>query len=294
MLDYESRFRQEVIEDFADTYLRGETPIPCVRCNQTVKFRDLLATARDLGADALATGHYVRRVIGPDGPELHRAADTERDQSYFLFATTPAQLDFLRFPLGGMSKAETRALAARFDLPVAAKPDSQDICFVPTGSYASLVEKLRPGALSPGDIVHIDGRVLGRHDGIINFTVGQRRGLGIGGGAPLFVVRVDPAAHRVVVGPREALAAQRVRIGEVNWLGATPDTAPSDGLRVAVKLRSTQSPVPATLMLDDSGGAEAVLDEPVAGIAPGQACVVYQGDRVLGGGWIRREISAAA
>jgi tRNA-specific 2-thiouridylase len=294
VLDYESRFRREVIDDFADSYLRGETPIPCVRCNQTVKFRDLLATARDLGADALATGHYVRRVDGPEGPELHRAADPERDQSYFLFATTPAQLEFLRFPLGGMSKAETRALAARFALPVAEKPDSQDICFVPTGSYASLVEKLRPGALSPGDIVHVDGRVLGRHDGIINFTVGQRRGLGIGGGEPLFVVRVDPAAHRVVVGPRAALAAQRVRIGELNWLGARPGPEARDELRVAVKLRSTQPPVPATLSFDPSGGAEAVLDAPVAGIAPGQACVVYHGERVLGGGWIRREISAAA
>jgi tRNA-specific 2-thiouridylase len=294
VLDYESRFRREVIDDFAETYLRGETPIPCVRCNQTVKFRDLLATARDLGADALATGHYVRRVLGPDGPELHRAADAERDQSYFLFATTRAQLDFLRFPLGGMSKAQTRALAARFDLPVAAKPDSQDICFVPTGSYASLVEKLRPGALTAGDIVHVDGRILGRHDGIINFTVGQRRGLGIGGGEPLFVIRVDPAQHRVVVGPRAALAAQRVPIGDINWLGALTDRASRDGLRVAVKLRSTQKPAPATLSLDGSGGAEALLDEPVSGIAPGQACVVYDGERVLGGGWIRREISAAA
>ncbi len=293
VLDYENRFRQAVIDDFADTYLRGETPIPCVRCNQTVKFCDLLGTARDLGADALATGHYVQRVLGPDGPELHRAADLERDQSYFLFATTQAQLDFLRFPLGGMSKAETRALAARFDLPVAQKPDSQDICFVPSGSYASLVAKLRPGALSPGDIVHVDGRVLGRHDGIINFTVGQRRGLGIGGGEPLFVVRVDPASHRVVVGPRAALAAQRVRICEINWLGARPDPALRDGLRVAVKLRSTQPPVPATLSLD-GGGAEAVLDAPVSGVAPGQACVVYEGERVLGGGWIRREINAAA
>ena len=214
VLDYESRFRQAVIDDFADAYVRGETPIPCVRCNQTVKFRDLLATAADLGADALATGHYVRRVEGAHGAELRRAADPSRDQSYFLFATTPEQLAFLRFPLGGLAKAETRALAARFGLPVAAKPDSQDICFVPNGSYANVVEKLRPEAVVPGEIVDLEGRVLGRHDGIIRYTVGQRRGIGIGGGIggrdadsdPLYVVRLEPASHRVVVGPRTALA----------------------------------------------------------------------------------------
>ncbi len=212
VLDYESRFRAAVIEEFADSYLRGETPIPCVYCNQTVKFTDLLGTARDLGADAVATGHYVRRIAGAHGAQLHRAVDPERDQSYFLFATTRAQLDFLRFPLGSLTKQQTRALAARFALQVAAKPDSQDICFVPSGSYARLVERLRPGALSPGDIVDVEGQVLGRHDGVINFTVGQRRGLGIGGGDRLFVVRLEPETRRVIVGPRAALASRRVRI----------------------------------------------------------------------------------
>jgi tRNA-specific 2-thiouridylase len=293
VLDYESRFQSAVIDDFADSYARGETPIPCVRCNQTVKFRDLLATARDLGAAALATGHYAQRLAGPQGPELHRARDLERDQSYFLFATTREQLEFLRFPLGGMSKTATRALAERFALPVAAKPDSQDICFVPTGSYARLVEKLRPGALTPGDIVDGQGRVLGRHDGIINFTVGQRRGLGLGTGAPLYVLRLEPDSHRVVVGPRQALAATRVPVGGINWL---PDEPPRPGqpLAVTVKLRSAQPPVAAELFLDGHGGGEAVLVAPVDGIAPGQACVFYDGTRVLGGGWIRRQQAAAA
>ncbi len=288
VLDYESRFRAAVIDEFADAYLRGETPIPCVRCNETVKFTDLLEVARDLGADALATGHYVRRIVGPLGPELHRAVDHGRDQSYFLFATTAAQLDFLRFPLGSLSKAATRALAARFDLPVAAKPDSQDICFVPSGSYARLVEKLRPGALSPGDIVDLDGNLLGRHDGVINFTVGQRRGLGVAGGDRLFVIRLEPEMRRVVVGPRSALAARRVRIGGVNWLGAAPTNASGGDFAVAVKLRSAQSPVPARLFLDAAGGGDVKLETPVDGVAPGQACVFYDGDRVLGGGWIRR------
>jgi tRNA-specific 2-thiouridylase len=292
VLDYESRFRSAVIDDFADSYARGETPIPCVRCNQTVKFRDLLTTARDLGAAALATGHYARRLAGPQGPELHRAQDLDRDQSYFLFATTREQLDFLRFPLGGMSKSATRALAARFALPVAAKPDSQDICFVPTGSYARLVEKLRPGALTPGDIVDGAGKRLGGHDGIINFTVGQRRGLGLGTGEPLYVLRLEPESHRVVVGPREALAATCVPVGGINWL---PDERPRDGdfLAVTVKLRSAQPPVAARLFLDDVGNGEAILAAPVDGIAPGQACVFYDGTRVLGGGWIRRREAAA-
>lgn len=229
VLDYESRFSQSVMDDFADSYLRGETPIPCVRCNQTVKFRDLLQTARDLGAEALATGHYVRRVVGKAGPELHRAADPAKDQSYFLFATTPEQLAFLRFPLGGLSKAETRALAERLDLPVAAKPDSQDICFVPNGGYASVVEKLRPGAVEPGEIVDLQGRVLGRHDGIIHFTIGQRRGIGIAGDEPLYVVRLEPEAHRVVVGPRAALARDRVTVRALNWLDTRPLPAPGEG-----------------------------------------------------------------
>ncbi|MPY76124.1 MAG: tRNA 2-thiouridine(34) synthase MnmA [Alphaproteobacteria bacterium] len=300
VLDYESRFRQSVIDDFADAYSRGETPIPCVRCNQTVKFRDLLSTAADLGADALATGHYVRRVEGGKGPELHCAADPSRDQSYFLFATTPEQLAFLRFPLGGLAKAETRALAARFGLPVAAKPDSQDICFVPNGSYASVVEKLRPEAVVPGEIVDLEGRVLGRHDGIIRFTVGQRRGLGIGGGIggrdadsdPLYVVRLEPASHRVVVGPKTALARGGLSLAGVNWLGG--DGAPQHGICVSVKLRSAMAPVAATLGVRPGGEADVVFAEPQYGVSPGQACVFYDGDRVLGGGWIRRDAVAAA
>ncbi|RMF09301.1 MAG: tRNA 2-thiouridine(34) synthase MnmA, partial [Alphaproteobacteria bacterium] len=219
VLDYESRFREQVIEDFADSYIRGETPIPCVRCNQTVKFTDLLATARDLGADCLATGHYVRRIVGAGGPELHVGEDPGKDQSYFLFATTPAQLDFLRFPLGELTKDETRALAGRFALPVAAKPDSQDICFVPEGKYVNVIERLRPGAAEPGDIVHVDGRVLGRHDGIIHYTIGQRRGLGIGVGEPLYVVRLDPASRQVIVGPEEAIRVKSIVLDDLNWLG---------------------------------------------------------------------------
>ncbi|TQV74331.1 tRNA 2-thiouridine(34) synthase MnmA [Denitrobaculum tricleocarpae] len=285
VLDYESKFRQSVMDDFADSYLRGDTPIPCVRCNQTVKFRDLLTTARDLGAEALATGHYVQRVMGAHGAELHRAVDPSRDQSYFLFATTDEQLDFLRFPLGGMPKTETRVLAERMGLEVADKPDSQDICFVPNGSYASVVEKLRPGAIEPGEIVHVDGRVLGRHEGIIKYTIGQRRGIGIGGTAePLFVVRLEPEAHRVVVGPKEALARDVVRIGQVNWLGDQPLTA--EGIEVQVKLRSVSEAAPARIQRAADGGAEVLLLEPQFGISPGQAAVFYDGPRVLGGGWI--------
>ncbi|MDD9926436.1 MAG: tRNA 2-thiouridine(34) synthase MnmA [Rhodospirillaceae bacterium] len=270
VLDYESRFREAVIDDFADSYLRGETPIPCVRCNQTVKFRDLLATAKDLGADALATGHYVRRELMPDGPGLLRAVDAGRDQSYFLFATTRGQLDYLRFPLGGMEKAETRAHAERFDLPVAAKPDSQDICFVPEGNYARIVEKLRPEAHDPGDIVDLDGTVLGRHDGIINFTIGQRRGLGLGGRPEgeeaLYVVRLDPASRRVVVGPRSALGTGRIDVGSLNWLGATD--IPAEGIGCAVKLRSTMAPVGARLFddgcLDGGSGIRGHRRDPAA------------------------------
>src|SRR6185312_7307136 len=283
VLDYESRFRQNVIEEFADAYVRGETPIPCVRCNETVKFRDLLATARELGADALATGHYLRRVAGAAGAELHRAADESRDQSYFLFATTRAQAEFLRFPLGALGKAETRALARRFDLPVAAKPDSQDICFVPGGDYAAIVEKLRPGAAEPGEIVDERGSVLGEHQGVIHFTVGQRKGLGVASGEPLYVLRLEPERRRVVVGPRAALGKRRVRLREVNWLGSAPG---AEGIEVAVKLRSAQSPVAARLRLDGKGDGEAVLAEPAFGVAVGQACVAYDGTRLLGGGWI--------
>ena len=291
VLDYESRFRREVIEDFAAAYARGETPIPCVRCNETVKFRDLLATARELGADALATGHYVRRVPGEDGPELHRAADESRDQSYFLFATTRAQLAFLRFPLGGLGKDETRAIARRFALPVAAKPDSQDICFVPTGNYAAIVAKLRPGAAEPGEVVDAEGRVLGTHPGVIHFTVGQRKGLGLAATEPLYVLRLEPESRRVVVGPRAALARRSVKLGGVNWLGPAP---PREGLDVAVKLRSAQPPLKARLFLDGNGCGEALLEDPAFAVAAGQACVVYDGTRVLGGGWIRRAAPAAA
>jgi tRNA-specific 2-thiouridylase len=287
VLDYESRFRAAVIDDFAAAYERGETPIPCVRCNETVKFTDLLGVARDLGAAALVTGHYVRRVEGVDGPELHRAADFSRDQSYFLFATTREQLAFLRFPLGSLPKDETRAIAARFGLPVATKPDSQDICFVPTGSYARLVEKLRPGAFTAGDIVHVDGRVLGRHDGIAGFTVGQRKGLGIAGGEALYVVGLDPHEARVVVGPRSALAETRVPLAGLNWLGSA---APRPGReeRVAVKLRSAQPPLAGTLRIGEASRAEVRLDDPAEAVAPGQACVFYSDTRVLGGGWIQR------
>jgi tRNA-uridine 2-sulfurtransferase len=284
VLDYERRFRADVIEPFADAYVGGETPIPCVRCNETVKFRDLLQVARDLGAAALVTGHYVRRVDGAEGPELHRAADAARDQSYFLFRTTRDQLDLLRFPLGAMTKDETRALAQRFDLPVAQKPDSQDICFVPDGRYGDLVAKLRREASEPGDIVDLAGAVIGRHAGIAHFTVGQRKGLGTAGPEPLYVVRIEPATRRVVVGPRAALGSQRVPLGGVNWLGAA---RPASEIRCAVKLRSAHRPVAATLALDGDGG-DAMLDEPAFAVAPGQACVFYQGERMLGGGWIRR------
>jgi tRNA-specific 2-thiouridylase len=288
VLDYESRFREEVIEDFADAYLRGETPIPCVRCNQTVKFRDLLATARELGADALATGHYARRVEGAAGPELHRAADPARDQSYFLFATTREQLGLLRFPLGGLpDKAATRALAARFGLSVAEKPDSQDICFVPNGNYAQVIEKLRPGGAEPGEIVHMDGTVLGRHEGIIRYTIGQRRGIGVGGRQsdtePLYVVALDAAARRVIVGPREALATSELEVAEVNWLDAAP--LGETPRAVSVKIRNTHVPVAATVRAAGEGAAVR-FGRPEYGVAPGQACVFYDGDRVLGGGWI--------
>ena len=285
VLDYESRFRESVIEDFIAGYVRGETPVPCVRCNQTVKFRDLLKLARELGAQALATGHYVRRVARARGPELHRASDGSRDQSYFLFATTPAQLEMLRFPLGRLDKSETRRLAVRMGLPVAAKADSQDICFVPEGGYARTIEQLRPGAAEPGDIVDLDGRVLGRHRGIIHYTVGQRRGLGVGGGPPLYVVRLEAGARVVVVGPREALGCTRLGLTEVNWIGPG---RPAAGASVVVRLRSTYAGASATVIAGENGAAEVILDTPEPGVAPGQACVVYRGERVLGGGFIAR------
>ncbi|WP_339861037.1 tRNA 2-thiouridine(34) synthase MnmA [Thalassospira alkalitolerans] len=295
VLDYESRFREEVIDDFADSYMRGETPIPCVKCNQTVKFRDLLDTAHDLGADCMATGHYVQRKLSATGQgELHRAADPNRDQSYFLFTTTQEQLDFLRFPLGHlMSKAETRALAAKFGLEVADKPDSQDICFVPDGKYARLVEKLRPEAGEPGQIVDLDGNVLGDHRGLIHYTIGQRRGLNIGGTAePLYVVKLLPESRQVVVGPKSALAVQMVYVKDLNWLdGAAIDP---NGVAVEVKLRSAMAPAPAMIYPEGPGEARIELHDPQFGIAPGQAGVFYAGDRVMGGGWITRQELLAA
>ncbi len=294
VLDYEGRFHDQVMQDFADSYLRGETPIPCVRCNQTVKFTDLLKTARDLQADCLATGHYVQRVVGASGLELHRGADLSKDQSYFLFATTPDQLDYLRFPLGGMSKEETRTLAHKYGLSVANKPESQDICFVPNGRYGDVVRRLRPGAVEPGEIVHLDGTVLGMHNGVIDYTIGQRRGLGIGGRknadeseGPLYVVGIDAAAHRVIVGPRVALACHKVILSETNWL--SQDGAPAEGTAVLARLRNTATALPGTLQAIDGERAVLRLDTPQFGIASGQAAVLYDvgtATKVLGGGWI--------
>jgi len=289
VLDYEERFRRQVMEDFAASYARGETPVPCITCNKTVKFSDLLSTARDLGADALATGHYIRRVDGPAGPELHRAADPARDQSYFLFATTAEQLSFLRFPLGDMEKSEVRRIAAELGLTNADKPDSQDICFVPDGRYAGVVERLKPGAATPGNIVDLGGNVLGRHDGVIHFTVGQRKGLGLSGNAePLFVVKLDAAKAEVVVGPREALATRVIRLRDVNWLADCPES-----FACQVKVRSMRPPVEARVTRRGDG-AEVELLSPEESVAPGQACVFYDGSRVLGGGWIKAAERALA
>jgi tRNA-specific 2-thiouridylase len=291
VLDYESRFRIDVIDTFADAYVRGETPIPCIACNRTVKFRDLLGTAHELEADALATGHYAQRSMGSRGPELRRGVDPSKDQSYFLYATTREQLAMLRFPLGGMNKSQTRRLAEQYGLPVADKPDSQDICFVPDGDYAGVIARLRPGAVEAGDIVDLEDNIVGRHDGIIHFTVGQRRGLRLTerqgtGNTPLYVVRLDPARRRVVVGPRDALACAGIRVGAVNWLGDDP--VGEDGVATLARLRSGQPLRPAHV--------HAVADEllvsfetPELGVAPGQACVIYDardGERVLGGGTI--------
>ena len=284
VLNYESKFREAVMEDFADTYLSGQTPIPCVKCNQSVKFRDLLKMAHDLDADALATGHYVRREGAAHGAELHRAADAGKDQSYFLFATTQEQLDYLRFPLGGLRKEETRALAEKYGLPVAAKPDSQDICFVPDGDYAKVIAKMRPDACKPGEIVHVDGQVLGNHEGIIHFTVGQRKGLGISSEEPLYVIKLDGKNRRVTVGPKSALLTKTFRLRDLNWLAG--DEAFLPGREVQVKLRSAQMPVAAEMRRLDGKNVEVTLFNPRDAVAPGQACVAYDGDRVLGGGWI--------
>ncbi len=291
VLDYESRFHAAVIDGFAGAYERGETPVPCIRCNQTVKFRDLLQVARDLDAGALATGHYVRRVDGPNGPELRRAADPSRDQSYFLFATTREQLAYLRFPLGDLEKDAVRAAASDLGLSVADKPDSQDICFVPEGRYTTVIDRLRPGSAQAGDIVHLDGRVLGRHEGVTRYTVGQRRGLNIAVGDPLFVVRLDAARREVVVGPREALLAPALILKETNWLGdeATIADAAAAGKAVLARVRSTRPPAPARLRLGADGAVEVAFDAPEEAVSPGQACVLYDAadpDRVLGGGFI--------
>jgi tRNA-specific 2-thiouridylase len=284
VLDYESMFKQKVIDDFADTYLQGETPIPCIQCNQQVKFKDLLHTAKELGADALATGHYVQRVMHNGIPQMHKGLDDKRDQSYFLFGTTKEQLDFLRFPLGGMDKQQTRQLAEKYGLEVANKPDSQDICFVPNGDYASLISKLRPHSLDAGEIVHIkSGAILGQHDGIINYTIGQRKGLGISAAEPLYVVKINADEKRVYVGAKEDLARREFYLRDINWL----DSPFNGGREVLVKMRSTQKPVPAMIHEHDKGARVELFAGDYA-ISPGQACVAYDGSQLLGGGWIMR------
>jgi tRNA-specific 2-thiouridylase len=288
VLNYENLFRESVVEDFADSYIRGETPIPCVRCNQTVKFRDLYKVAKDLGADALVTGHYVQRVGDAQTAELHRGKDDAKDQSYFLFATTKEQLSYLHFPLGGLSKEETRAMAKRYGLAVADKPDSQDICFVPGGNYAKVIAKLRPEAMQPGEIVHMDGTVLGTHEGIVNYTIGQRRGLGIAYAEPLYVLKLEAEKNRVIVGPETALGTREFTIKELNWLGHTP--IPDEGVEVLVKVRSASPPMVAKLLPPKEDGKCLVQFEvPQDAITPGQACVLYDDRRVLGGGWITRD-----
>src|SRR5579872_2314882 len=299
VLDYEDRFRESVIDTFAESYALGETPVPCIECNRSVKFRDLLKTARELGAQALATGHYVASRRTPDGSRaLVCAADADRDQSYFLFATTREQLNYLRFPLGDMTKQETRELARRFGLAVADKHDSQDICFVPTGRYTDIIGRLRPNAVLPGDIVDLDGRIIGEHQGIVHFTVGQRRGLGIAASVPLYVVRLDAASRRVVVGPREALRMDRIVLRDVNWIGdGALERAVGGGIEIFVRVRSTRAPQPAWLRATD-GGYEVELVAGEEGVSPGQACVFYDAAsgqaRVLGGGFIRSASASRA
>lgn len=298
VLDYEKRFSDAVMKTFAESYVAGETPIPCVTCNQTIKFHDLLGTARDLGADLLATGHYVQRRQGRNGPALFRARDGDRDQSYFLFATTREQLAGLWFPLGGMLKGEVRALAHDLGLLVAEKADSQDICFVPKGRYSDVVERLKPGALQAGDIVHIDGRRLGRHDGIVNYTIGQRRGLKIASAEPLYVLSLDAKRNQVVVGPRDFLHTRTLILRNVNWLGDTAldDTLASGGVEVYARIRSSQAPQPATVSINDGGVVTVALRDGELGAAAGQACVLYADGatdaRVLGGGWIAEAVKA--
>ena len=288
VLDYESLFRESVIDNFADTYLSGHTPIPCVRCNETVKFKDLLTTAKDLGAEALVTGHYIETSFNDGQWQMRRPVDEKRDQSYFLFSTTPEQLSFLRFPLAYLTKNEIREFAAKLALPVADKPDSQDICFVPNGDYATVIERLRPDCSLPGEIVDMDGNILGQHQGVLHYTVGQRRGLGVAIGEPLYVVRIDADTRQVIVGPKEALEKRTIMLDEVNWLGGEMLSDPID---VKVKIRSTGLPVRANLKLLQGQRAEVSLDIPEEGVSPGQACVFYGAEegpaaRVLGGGWI--------
>lgn len=291
VLDYENVFKDAVIDEFADSYLAGATPVPCIRCNERVKFKDLLETAKDLDADCMATGHYIQRMMGPEKAELHSAADSARDQSYFLFSTKQEQLDFLRFPLGHLpSKDATRELAAKFGLSVADKPDSQDICFVPNGNYAAVIEKLRPGAAEPGDIVDVEGSVLGQHSGVIHYTIGQRRGLGIGGLAdPLYVVRLDVDKKHVIVGPKELLSTRTIPVREINWLGDEPLMS-KDEWHVLVRVRSTRPPRPAIIRPISETEASVELLTPEDGVSPGQACVFYDTDssRIFGGGWIWR------
>jgi tRNA-specific 2-thiouridylase len=297
VLDYERRFAEKVMTSFADSYMAGETPIPCVTCNQEIKFKDLLDMALELGAEKLATGHYIRLEQTPAGPVLSRARDTDRDQSYFLYATTREQLDRIMFPLGDLAKAEVRELARELALPVADKSDSQDICFVPKGRYTDVIERLKPGALKAGDIVHVDGRRLGRHDGIINYTVGQRRGIRIPSPEPLFVVRLDAARNEVIVGPRQALETTGLLLKGVNWLGEEPiEQAAANGLDLHVRVRSSQPTQPAILTSDADGSIKVVLTEGQQGIAAGQACVFYadgsDGARVLGGGTIVKTLKS--
>lgn len=291
VLDYENTFKDAVIDEFADSYLAGATPVPCIRCNERVKFKDLLETAKDLDADCMATGHYIQRKSGPEKAELHSAADASRDQSYFLFSTTQEQLDYLRFPLGHLpSKDDTRALAAKHGLSVADKPDSQDICFVPNGDYAAVIEKLRPGAAEPGEIVHVDGRVLGTHKGLIHYTIGQRRGIGVGGlEEPIYVVKLDVDTKQVIVGPKEMLSTRMIPVREINWLGDAPLSS-RDAWEVGVKVRSTRPPKPAIIRPISDTEATVELLSPEAGVSPGQACVFYDdaSTRIFGGGWIWR------
>jgi tRNA-specific 2-thiouridylase len=291
VLDYENTFREAVIDEFADSYLAGATPVPCIRCNERVKFKDLLETAKDLDADCMATGHYIQRKMGARGAELHCAEDANRDQSYFLFSTKPEQLDYLRFPLGHLpSKDATRELARKYGLALADKPDSQDICFVPNGNYAAVIEKLRPGAAEPGDIVDTDGTVLAQHRGVIHYTIGQRRGLGIGGLAdPLYVVKLDVDKKHVIVGPKEMLTTRTVPVREINWLGDDAFDAVAER-HISVKIRSTKPPMEAIVRPLSATTAEIELLTPEEGVAPGQACVFYDNDssRIFGGGWIWR------